>query len=115
MAGIRKSISVIFVFFFFVERRDESDCDILTKSTYTLLHALFMGIESKDEVCDQMFANTISVSYRYAFTSKQTSMADARNSTARKAIRALCEIDNKFTQHRHNEIFPQHFGQNIEK
>lgn len=95
---------------------DQIDCGIPTKSTHTLLNALFMGVKSEDEEHYGIYTNSVNVSFKHVFTSKSVSLMDARSLTERKVIRALCDIDNKFAQHRqHNEVFPNGFGADIEK
>lgn len=96
--------------------KGETDCAIPTKSVYALLKLLFMGVTVMDEEMSGNHTSTINVSYRHDFVStSQLSALDAQNLAARKAIKALCDIENKFTQHKHNDELPRGFGQHVEK
>lgn len=92
------------------------DCGIPTKCTYALLKLLFMGVATSNEHANGSHTSKINVRYRHDFVSTSgLSAMDAQNSAARKAIKALCGIENKFMQRKHNDGLPPGFGQHVEK
>lgn len=92
-----------------------SDSGIPAKCTYALLKLLFMGVATSNEHANGSHTCTINVSYRYDFVSTSgLSAMEAQNSAARKAIRAMCGIENKFMQRKQNDELPPEFGQHVE-
>lgn len=89
-----------------------------TKCVWLLLKRLFFGVtltESKEENANT-FSSKVCVSYEFNFTSPaQRSQALARNVACAKALRSLCDVENKFVQRKEKPTFPSNFASKVQE
>lgn len=116
MNDIYRQIGYIFFLVFCFIEGDHEIGIIPVKCVFLLLQRLFYGVSNSETNDKTTFSSKIIVNHKYEFSVKTLlSQIEAKNAASRKAVNQLCEVENKYNQHKQIDIFPDGFASSIQK